>query len=48
VARYGGIYTRIARSGGKRVTHVRYAGMPITVDDEKQLPIDIKEDLGIS
>ena len=48
VVRYGGTYTRVARSGGKLVTHVRYAGTPITVDDEKQLPDDIKEDLGIS
>jgi hypothetical protein len=47
VVRYGGTYVRITTSGGKEVTHLRYGGTPIVVDNEKNLPDDVKEDLGI-
>ncbi len=47
VQRYGGTFVRIAQIGGKQVTYVRHGGTPISVDNEKNLPPDIKEELGV-
>ena len=44
----GGTAVRIAQNGGKQVTYVRFGGTAISVDNEKNLPLDIKEELGIS
>jgi hypothetical protein len=38
---------RITRYGGKQVTHIRYGGTPVTVDNVKNLPEEIKNELGI-
>lgn len=37
---------RITPSGGKAVTLDKSGGTPISVDDERQLPEDIKELMG--
>ncbi len=46
LVRYGGTYVRVTGSGGKPVTFVQYGGEPISVDDEKRLPEEIRELLG--
>ncbi|HEX9013565.1 MAG TPA: hypothetical protein VF813_08620 [Anaerolineaceae bacterium] len=47
IVRYGGTFVRVARYGGKAVTFVQWGGTPITVDNERELPEEIKELLGI-
>lgn len=47
VVRYGGTYVRIIPAGGKLVTFNSYSGTPIVVDNEKALPEEVKEQLGI-
>ena len=47
IVRYGGTFVRIARYGGRPVTFVSFGGTPISVDQESELPEDIKEILGI-
>jgi len=46
VVRYGGTYVRITSYGGKQVTYVKYGGAPITVDTERELPEEVKEEMG--
>jgi hypothetical protein len=46
VARYGGTYVRITSFGGKQVTFVKFGGVPITVDTERELPEEVKEEMG--
>jgi hypothetical protein len=46
VVRYGGTYVRITSYGGIQVTYVKYGGNPITVDTERELPEEVKEEMG--
>jgi hypothetical protein len=46
IVRYGGVYVRITRSGGKSVTFNQFGGTPITVDNERELPEEVREALG--
>ncbi len=46
VVRYGGIYVRVTSDGGTPVTYVKYGGTPISVDNEMDLPEDVRDDLG--
>jgi hypothetical protein len=47
VVRYGGTYVRVIPGGGKLVTFVSQGGTHIVVDNEKALPDEVKEWLGI-
>jgi hypothetical protein len=37
---------RITSYGGTQVTYVKYGGVPITVDTERELPEEVKEEMG--
>lgn len=46
IVRSGGIYVRVIGYGGKPLTHVRSGGIPVTVDSERLLPEDVKQEIG--
>ena len=46
IVRVGGDYVRVTPSGGKPVTQVRWGGTPVTVDNERSLPEDVKKEIG--
>lgn len=46
VVRYDGLFVRVISYGGTPVTYVKYGGTPISVDNELDLPEEIREDLG--
>jgi hypothetical protein len=46
VVRYGGVFVRVTSDGGTPVTYVKYGGTPISVDNEMDLPEEVREELG--
>lgn len=46
VVRSGGTYVRVTPHGGTLVTNVRYGGIRVYVDNERELPEEVKEDIG--
>jgi hypothetical protein len=46
LVRFSSVYVRVTPSGGRLVTLDKYGGIPISVNDERLLPEEIKEQIG--